>query len=103
MKHSVKHSPGPWVHEARNHSISIADTGDERCHHITDAEGGRVVEIWGDADRDEANARLIASAPDMRALLEELHDEHRLGGVPSSHSVWDRIAKLLSQWPPLPE
>jgi hypothetical protein len=50
--------------ELRNHAI--ADTGDvEGCCHVTDAEGERVIEIWGDADKDEANSRLIAAAPDL--------------------------------------
>jgi hypothetical protein len=74
---SAEHSPGPWEASIdppnRNGVGSIfirpAGTG-YLIAHLTSAKG------WGQTDpaqRAEANARLIAAAPDLLASLQELH------------------------------
>ena len=70
-----KHTPGPWKTVARNYPI--ADTGDyDGCWEVLTGDPKKpIVQIWGDSDEDEANARLIAAAPD---LLEALKDTLQL-------------------------
>jgi hypothetical protein len=60
-----KHTPGPWKTVARNYPI--ADTGDyDGCWEVLTGDPKKpIVQIWGDSDEDEANARLIAAAPDL--------------------------------------
>jgi len=74
MTNQTKHTPGPWHEGAGNGEGSIfADKGRMRmtdkgttlwpiCRMFTD---------WNEAE-DQANARLIAAAPDLLAALEEL-------------------------------
>ena len=67
----VSHSPGPWEF------ILGATNGQENGAHgtICEASEGRyyIASIWADVeelkDRADANARLIAAAPDMYAAL----------------------------------
>jgi hypothetical protein len=60
-----KHTPGPWKAVARNYPI--ADTGDYDgfWEVLTSDPKKPIVQIWGDSDEDEANASLIAAAPDL--------------------------------------
>ena len=65
----VTHTAGPWLHTMRN--VAIADTGDYDGVDEVKAPGGRVVvTIWNGSEEDEANARLIAAAPDMLEALQ---------------------------------
>ena len=68
---SAKHTPGPWLTDRRNaHTGQIAT-----IHHCLNNDW---VEIWTDKwaetglgeGEQEANARLIAAAPDMLAAIE---------------------------------
>lgn len=72
---AAKHTPGPWLTDRNNvHAGQIAT-----IHHCLNNDW---VEIWTetwcfedtllDEARQEANARLIAAAPDMAALLREV-------------------------------
>lgn len=66
-----KHTPGPWVYEGPRNSIIVwADDGESRiCFMTSDGPA-------------EANARLIAAAPDLLKALKEAvyvahaYDEH---------------------------
>lgn len=66
------HTPGPWRLESESRGTLGSDTI------ITDAEGGwsiaecELVSIDGEA---EANARLIATAPELLAVVKALHDK----------------------------
>lgn len=53
----MKHTPGPW-------SVYEADDGD---WHVVAGDDGEL-EIAGFVDGGEANARLIAAAPDLLAI-----------------------------------
>jgi hypothetical protein len=65
----VTHTPGPWtwdrdetaMQEFRGYSISVPAN-----------DGSRVVLIPPECIEDEADARLIAAAPDLLAVLEDL-------------------------------
>jgi len=70
---SAQHTPGPWaVEEPMDHELWIVEDGKE-------AYEWRVIAgcPWPDEPRDiprkqvEANARLIAAAPDLLAALEK--------------------------------
>jgi hypothetical protein len=67
-----KHTPGPWKTVARNYPI--ADTGDyDGCWEVLTGDPKKpIVQIWGDSDEDEANARLIAAAPDLLEALKNI-------------------------------
>ena len=66
----AKHTPGPWV----------ADTESRVDHHVKALKTGRrICAMYGFAPRDdaaaaesEANARLIAAAPEQHAICDEL-------------------------------
>ena len=68
-----KHTPGPWTafqDYPRRHTVGTAT--------------GRICDMWGQdpafyTDEDEANARLIASAPDLLAIVQFIAREHRDG------------------------
>jgi len=63
-----KHSPAPWRYEVRN--TQIADTGDyDGLHEVNDANGKFIVQLYGEEERIEADARLIAAAPEMFEAL----------------------------------
>jgi len=56
-----KWTQGPWRAEASDY---------EGCLQIISADRKRpITEIWGDGDDDEANARLIAAAPELAEAL----------------------------------
>lgn len=75
---SAKHTPGPWVHDTSGHPAP-----DVRA-----ASGRAIAHTWmvcsstpksaagyqARADEDRANARLIAAAPELLAVLE--HASH---------------------------
>lgn len=71
----TQHTPGPWHMGAGNGSGSIfADEGRTRLE-----EGGTTLYPIATinhalGDEDEANARLIAAAPDLLAALEVAHE-----------------------------
>lgn len=65
----VKHTPGPW-------SLEVGDNT-HRYSHVTDADDRTIHYKYGagtshDADKDEANARLITAAPSLLWALKLL-------------------------------
>lgn len=63
----VKHTPGPW-HQTRKHPRQISDTrGFKIAKCLTTTKGANFEMTPAEA---EANARLIAAAPDMLEALE---------------------------------
>ena len=68
----TQHAPGPWL-----------DSGhDGKRNVIVESKLGSVAAVWdtGDAMQMRANARLIASAPDLLAALEDLLQERYVDG-----------------------
>lgn len=64
------HTKGPWVIYATDQSIGVKPSKAGECD---------ICECWGEVggygrprDEQEANAALIASAPDMRAALDRI-------------------------------
>lgn len=61
---SATHTPGPW---------SSGGHDGKRCELVA-SEWGTVAAVWpiGASDQETANARLIAAAPELLAMLEKL-------------------------------
>lgn len=83
---STKHTPGPWFVGRRSdngwHTVRVADAG---CTH------GRVVAETIEAD----DARLIAEAPAMAAMLERCADWFAGGGTePAANDIRAILARI---------
>lgn len=65
-----KHTPGPWWVERR-----VGDALQVNARHRGEGSSYCVASInhW-EGDADKANARLIAAAPDMKGVLDDLED-----------------------------
>lgn len=63
----IKHTPGPWRYDKRNPSPTTGE------HMIAGGKPGYLAEVRDCGSGDiVANARLIAAAPDMYALLRDV-------------------------------
>lgn len=72
-----KHTPGPWEAEARQHGMAIyANYKNAPSEYLALINGYE--ESKEDRDRNRANARLMASAPDLLSALERVLECHRL-------------------------
>jgi hypothetical protein len=76
----MKHTPGPWTVE-RGHDGRIGRDGRIRDVQVTIALVTRGVDLDPDDDLGgptfEANARLIAAAPELLAALKTLFDDYK--------------------------
>lgn len=91
-----KHTPGPWLTDRNNcHVGSIAT-----IHHCL---GNDWVEVWTDKwgdppldeARQEANARLIAKAPELLEALKALADDaHRDSYQARRAAAWRLIRRI---------
>jgi hypothetical protein len=90
----IKHTKGPWHVGTGNGEGSVfADTGRTRLE-----QGGttlysicNVTRGWNDAE-DAANARLIASAPELFACLKQVLGSH--GEL--DDALWNRIRNAVA-------
>ena len=60
-----KHTPGPWVISSRYHSIGIAPD---------DGVSDGLATVFGIGPQAEANARLIAAAPELLKALKQYRE-----------------------------
>jgi hypothetical protein len=73
----MKHTPGKWVfkviydNERNQNMISIHQKG---WNTINDGDNGlsSIAGIWDDSEQSKANAKLIATAPELLETLQEL-------------------------------
>ena len=97
-----KHTPGPWVRDcwdilgkAKRHGGGTGHVCEVSCSNGADEK------YWEDGEAD-ANARLIAAAPD---LLKALADAHRClsvavkhaGGDPDAHHVCNAASAAIAR------
>lgn len=73
----MSHTPGPW-HVTK-------DGRSEEIVRAADASGKPIASMWMNGDSMEANARLIAAAPEMLAVLEAV--DHTLAGSSVSRAT----------------
>lgn len=66
----MAHTPGPWTIYRTTDGRAILGIGDADAGGITDAHFG----FWRSGEEYEANARLIASAPDLLEALRIMVD-----------------------------
>lgn len=76
---AMKHTPGPWQTDIRNGSIAVYEASkDFNCLDIPHENfvaywhGHLVDGTWAIREKDEANARLIAAAPELLEALKEI-------------------------------
>lgn len=63
-----KHTPGPWEYEVHGRARHMISAPEDRC-------GGYIIaSMSNEAPCREANARLIAAAPDLLAALVRVAD-----------------------------
>lgn len=94
MTHST-HTPGPWVIYGRdidNNTVEICQSGIKNI-----AKRLKIAEVLPQPhynDNQEANARLIKSAPELLGALKLVH--HTLMTVETPNSKdWDQIGKAV--------
>ena len=114
MNISHKHTPGPWIVDLRTGCFAIIKQTDKMtclCGANEDAivfQNGRWKESSQGAyryltDEQEANARLIAAAPDVLAALEAarefITDGMAMGfvGMPEDETVLEVIEAAISK------
>lgn len=83
----MKHTPGIW--KVSGESV-VASNGDY-CIAVVESDGGYEAPL----EQREANARLIAAAPELLEALEEVSKKGCLEYAPTTtaQKVWDAIAK----------
>lgn len=95
------HSPGPWhVETIKQRWLVVVDVEDDRLV-VLDAEDDIVCDVWpndtAEDARREANARLLATAPELLAACNEVraHLAHALTWRPNESE--QRLLDLLTQ------
>ena len=111
MNISQKHTPGPWIADLRTGCFAILKQTDKRtCLSGADDDAivyqkGRVKESSPGAyryltDEQEANARLIAAAPEMLAALEAakkfIEDHLPFGRYCTVEEYKSRVNKVMT-------
>jgi len=90
------HTPGPWFVDPDDTLAIRAPDGDDEPWHVAE-----VIEYCGEGDQTEANARLIAAAPDLLEALKELHKKTVIGTDAERHAAlhqaWAAIYKATTE------
>lgn len=76
-----KHTPGPWI----AHALMVSEAGQPIGRYRDICHCGLGMRSPSDAGESEANARLIAAAPELLLALQAvINDRHDLDMVPSN-------------------
>jgi hypothetical protein len=65
---NTQHTPGPWRVKSSNPSGTLEIVGGEQYHHVCKLDGKRQESHF---HAQQANAKLIAAAPELLAALQE--------------------------------
>ena len=89
----MSHTPGPWTVGITGGQERAVFQESDPCGHICKFPGS----LWGpSAEEKTANARLIAAAPDMLAVLKALQEEG-----PYMATRWimlqDRVSEVIAK------
>ena len=87
---NTKHTPGPWVIDKDSHHINIRPEGQGYLL-------ATIATFWAETEENthEANARLIAAAPDLLAALEQANEMLKyIGGC---QDTVDKASKAISK------
>lgn len=80
---TVQHTPGPWMRQGQ----WATNRGVAEC---IEAQDWGIIGAWIDHSNEaEANARLIAAAPEMLELLKGVHEFLQGGGRLNAYSLFD--------------
>lgn len=87
---TTKHTPAPWmrVHNSRGRTYRIISSANETVTALP------IVGGIDDFDENEANARIIAAAPELLAALEKLIAQTVADGKPATHALLDARAAI---------
>lgn len=97
----MKHTPGPWAvaedmgwepDRTINYEITIVDCGGSEIRHIHEALAGKPTDK---REQVEANARLIAAAPEMLDALINVYDNR--GEADKLYIVADRLRPIIEK------
>lgn len=83
----VVHTPGPWkINYRRVTPVNGKQDGtDDICH------------VYGDEDKEIANARLIAAAPEMLEALQMFTSYYPMGINPDLDDAYRKASKVLKK------
>jgi hypothetical protein len=89
MKQTQKHTPGPWQYSADNHAqrhfFEVLDRNGFCIYraevYAHERREGNDKETIAELDRAEANARLVAAAPNLLEALVAILDAGKIAGV----------------------
>jgi hypothetical protein len=93
----AKHTPGPWHRDGQNLSSIIrcvTPKGHPDAKHVC---GDYEVIARCEGDNWEANARLIAAAPDMLEALQRAHSFMCASGIDPEHSVRQAVVAAIAR------
>ena len=98
----MTHTPGPWTFELRGMIENAFGGWIATSLDILDADGELVARIPGpigdpQGERDYADARLIAAAPDLLAALEEIVDIDTGEFAYRYERDWPELRKLIAK------
>lgn len=87
---ATKHTPGPWKVFYTTNGQTIIGIGEAAgAEGITDPQFG----LWRSGKEREANARLIAAAPDMLAALKAI-----LAHKPdNADAIWEQVEEAIAK------
>lgn len=86
----MKHTPGPWFATTRQGSWVVASAKDpntEVCQMFHDGTD--------ENELGEANSRLVAAAPDMLAVLQQIESEMRAGLGSSYGETREQVRRAI--------
>lgn len=82
---TAKHTPGPWEHLGQGDIVGTENDPLNQCVGSVDVCSVYLRTVMG---RTEANARLIAAAPELlNALIMVLDDPNALDGRPRTYEI----------------
>lgn len=71
----IKHTPGPWTLDRSRETDGCVVITDERKHYVAQIYRP----AWTYLEEDQANAHLIAAAPELLAVVHEIVRLHETG------------------------